>query len=431
MKTKKNLVSLVLMSIVTAATVFGFASCNNYMDDDNDVVEPVMKRLPSVNTPIERTVLVYMAGKNDLTSDPAKHFLNKDLEEIKEGSLRLNDSDCLLVFVRRYLENNNLETPWLARIWKGEVIDSISVEDMGITKTDACACDPLVMETVMRYAFSNYQARNDYGLVLWSHSSGWIIENEVPTTRGYGLDNGNYVGGSGKWINVPTMKNILEKMPHLKFIMADCCHFMCLESLYELRQVADYVIGSPAEIPGEGAPYKDVVPAMFEKDTFYNTIVEKYHASQHGCLPLSVVKMSEMENVAQATSYVLQSVKANLGGAYADLTGMIHYGHLGHKAVFYPENNFFFDAGDFLSRYASESDYLQWKQALDKAVVLKRIGYTWDTQKAWRIFFTDFQMTEEKFHGVSMFIPQNPAKGNYAKYNEDIKQMEWDKITEN
>ena len=221
------------------------------------------------------------------------------------------------------------------------------------------------------------------------------------------------------------MKSILEKMPHLKFIMADCCHFMCLESLYELRSVADYVIGSPAEIPGEGAPYKDVVPAMFEKDTFYNTIVEKYHASQQGCLPLSVVKMSEMENVAQATGYALQSVKANLGDAYADLTGMIHYGHLGHKAVFYPENNFFFDAGDFLSRYASESDYLQWKQALDKAVVLKRIGYTWDTQKTWRIFFTDFQMTEEKFHGVSMFIPQNPSKGNYAKYNEDIKQMEW------
>ena len=34
-------------------------------------------------------------------------------------------------------------------------------------------------------------------------------------------------------------------------------------------------------------------------------------------------------------------------------------------------------------------------------------------------------MTEEKFHGVSIFIPQDPMEGNYAKYNEDIKQMEW------
>ena len=78
------------------------------------------------------------------------------------------------------------------------------------------------------------------------------------------------------------------------------------------------------------------------------------------------------------------------------------------------------------SNYMDEEyDYQQWKQALDKAVVLKRIGYTWDTQKIWRIFYTDFEMTEEKFHGVSMFIPQNAEKGKYAKYNEDIKQMEW------
>lgn len=133
------------------------------------------------------------------------------------------------------------------------------------------------------------------------------------------------------------------------------------------------------------------------------SMVEKYHASVNGNLPLSVVKMSEMEHVAQATANVMQSVKAN----------------------FNPEYNFFFDAGDFISRYASESDYQQWKQALDKAVVLKRIGYRWDTANIWRYAFVDFEMTEEKFHGVSMFIPQAPTIGEYAKMNEDIKQMEW------
>ena len=135
--------------------------------------------------------------------------------------------------------------------------------------------------------------------------------------------------------------------------------------------------------------------------------------------------MSEMDEVAYATANVLQGVKASLGSDYADLTGMIHYGHVGKRALFYPEDNFFFDAGDFISRYASESDYQYWKQALDKAVVMKRIGYKWDTVDAWRIFYVDFEMTEEKFHGVSMFIPQSPAKGKYAEYNENIKKMEW------
>ena len=67
---------------------------------------------------------------------------------------------------------------------------------------------------------------------------------------------------------------------------------------------------------------------------------------------------------------------------------------------------------------------------MDKAVILKRIGYTWDTMKVWRNFYDDFEMTEAKFHGVSMFIPQDPDMGKYAKYNEDIKQFEWYKATE-
>jgi hypothetical protein len=29
------------------------------------------------------------------------------------------------------------------------------------------------------------------------------------------------------------------------------------------------------------------------------------------------------------------------------------------------------------------------------------------------------------YHGVSMFVPQDPTAGNYAKYNQDIKKMSW------
>ena len=425
MKTKKNLVKLVLMSILTAVMTTSMTACSS---DDDIMPQDYNMGITRHDTPINRTVLVYMAGKNNLSSNPVHNYLNHDLEEIKEGSRKIGDSDCLLVFVRRFLKDNNMETPWLARIKNGEVVDSVSVTDMGIMKDDARACDPEVMEQVMHYAYSHYPATRDYGLVLWSHSTGWMMEDEMPASAGrraFGVDTGNYIHGSEKWINIPTMENILEKMPHLKFIMADCCHFMCLESLYELRHVTDYVIGSPAEIPGQGAPYDEIVPSLFEQDTFYSSIVEKYHASVQGNLPLSVVKMSEMDQLAQATKYAMQSVEANLGGDYADLTGLIHYGHLGNNMTFHAENNFFFDAGDFIRRYASEADYQQWKEALDKAVILKRIAYFWDSYHRWRDFFVDFEMTEDKFHGVSMFIPQDPDKGNYAQYNEDIKQMQW------
>ena len=38
---------------------------------------------------------------------------------------------------------------------------------------------------------------------------------------------------------------------------------------------------------------------------------------------------------------------------------------------------------------------------------------------------TYFTVTDEKMHGVSMFVPQDPTKGNYAKWNVDIKRTAW------
>ncbi len=426
MKTMKNLAKLVLMSILTAATTVSFTACTSedeLMSNENWTADKGSTRQPMQP---ERTVLIYMAGKNDLTMNENKiDYLEKDMKEIKEGSKKLSDKDCILVFVRRYQKDNMIETPWLARIWRGEVTDSVSVADMGISMSDARACDPEVMERVMNYAYTKYAATRDYGLVLWGHGTGWMVENDVAGTRGYGVDNGNYIGGSGKWMNVPTLNSILQKMPHMKFILCDCCHMMSLEALYELRNVTDYMIGSPAEIPGKGAPYDTILPALFEKDTFCGSIIERYHASVKGNLPLSAVKMSEMDCVAQATAQALQSVKASLGGGYADMKGIIHYGYVGNGWEHNEVHNFFYDAGDFMSRYASAADYQMWNEALSKAVVMKRIGYEWETCRLWRSFYSDFKMTEEKFHGVSMFVPQNPSNGQYARFNDDIKQMEW------
>ena len=53
----------------------------------NQIVDPKAKTQ-------SKTVLVYMAGRNDLAS-----YVNADLNEMKEGSKRLGNNDNLLVFV--------------------------------------------------------------------------------------------------------------------------------------------------------------------------------------------------------------------------------------------------------------------------------------------------------------------------------------------
>ena len=336
-------------------------------------------------------------------------------------------SNTQLVFVRRDIQG---EKPWLARISNGEVTDSVSLEDMGIGTSNMQACNPDLMEQVIRYAFDHYPA-NDYGLVLGGHSTGWLIDQEPGSTRAFGVDNGDgytYSSKNKRWINVPTIARVLECVPHLKFIFADCCNFMCLETMYELRNVTDYIIGSPAEIPAEGAPYDQMMPAFFEKNTFCTSIIDIYHRTQNGELPLSVVKTSALEHLASATRYALDIVQNKIANGYADTQDLIHYGYSGSSIQFHQEYNLFYDAGDFFRTQLSESDYQLWKQALDEAVVEKRFAKQWRTCMTWRYIYSDFEMTEEKYHGVSMYIPQdsNTEYGKYyAQNNEDIKQLKW------
>ena len=178
------------------------------------------------------------------------------------------------------------------------------------------------------------------------------------------------------------MASILKRMPHLKFIMTDCCNMMCLENLYELRSVCDYMIGSPAEIPDQGAPYDQIVTDMFAEGKFYSNIITKYYNATRGYLPLTAVKTSEMDNVARATRTALRT-------------------------------------------FAPADVYQQWNQVLNRAVVDLRESAKWATDKPWSMKYADFSASEEKMHGVSMFVPQDPSRGNYARFNEDIKKMEW------
>ena len=236
---------------------------------------------------------------------------------------------------------------WVARIKNGAVTDSVSLSDLGIRSSDGQnrASDPEVMEGVIHYAFSHYPATcGNYGLVIEGHGSGWLMKPEVERSRSRaaGVDFGNdSYSGDGRWINVPTMASILKRMPHLKFIMTDCCNMMCLENLYELRSVCDYMIGSPA---------------------FYSNIITKYYNATRGYLPLTAVKTSEMDNVARATRTALRT-------------------------------------------FAPADVYQQWSQVLNRAVADQRESARWATDKPWSMKYADFSASEEKMHGVSMFVP--------------------------
>lgn len=333
-----------------------------------------------------RAVLVYMAADNNLDSQ-----VRGDLSEMMEGSKLLGDDSRLIVFIDR-----RHERPYILEIANGDTVRMESFDE------ELDSSDPETLRTAMRWLTDHYQAKS-YGLVLWGHADGWIIYDDQPQQearrRGYGID---YTAGS--WMNITDMARVLGDFPRLTFIFADCCAFMSVESMYELRGVADYIIGSPAEVPSEGAPYQTVVPQLFNPDArFYERIVDTYFAQKRTYylyteeVPLTVVKTSEMERLAAATRDMLASFVPTLPDS--------RYPGVGEVIYYYKHT--LFDMNDFILVHASADNYAAWRQAFDAAVVYKTFASRW---RARYVNFTDFTVTEDRCGGISMYVPQNPSR---------------------
>ncbi len=366
-----------------------------------------------------RTVLIYMAAENNLgRNNNGERFAYDDILEIKKG-VRTIGNNHLVVYVDKCNDPDpefNDPTPYMLHFHEGELKDSIPLKE-------TYTADAAVLEMVARQAFDSWPAKS-YALCLWGHGTGWTINNDSlkynARKKAYGGDTGNnsYSSAGRYWMNIPSMKLALSRLPHLDYIFADCCNMMCLEVAYELKDVTDYLFGSPAEIPAAGASYDRIVTEMFNTNiaSVYKNIIDHYNDKKS--VPLSCVKTSEMENLASVTKATLKQMRADHvehgeDFIYPNMAGLIHYYYD------YSKKQQYYDAWDFMLNHGGGPT---WKQALDRAVVYKRIAKNWDTDKTWGFYYNDFEMTDAKFGGVSMFVPTSLQK---ITENKTITQMGW------
>jgi len=164
-------------------TLLLFSACNSSYEDN-----PLVPTEPES----ERSVLIYMAAENNLSS-----FSDINLENIKLSSKSLKDNQNLIVYVDRYEIK-----PYMARVKDGVLVDSVAMEE-------SSSADPAVMENVIRQMRTKYPAKS-YGLVLWGHSTGWLFSNDsIPyaPTRAYGVD----WNPKTCWMNIPSMARAIAK----------------------------------------------------------------------------------------------------------------------------------------------------------------------------------------------------------------------------
>lgn len=371
---------------------------DNIIDDDDE---------PTPTETAARTVLAYMVGDNQSSgASDLSSLLKVNLDSMKVGMKSVDSSDCnLLVYSK--LSGSNYS--YLIRL---ENENSTVVADTLYSYSDVNPLSQSTMLSVIQTTFSLYPAES-YGLVFLSHAEGW-----VPASTSASRSIGMYHSTS---MDIADFQEVLSTSGyHLDYILFDACFMSSVEVAYELRNEVDYIIGSPTEIPGPGADYSAVVPALFLAndyaegiaDAYYQPYAEKYtgntptsNENWTGGVSISVIATANLENLASSTRQILS--------AYAydnDLSDIMYYDRRSTR--------YYYDLDGLINHLTGgNSDYTTWRTAFDAAV-----PYWQTTARNYSSYGGMFSM--DGASGVSTFISRSSTSSStltfYQSYDWSV-----------
>jgi len=347
---------------------------------------------PEPEITLERLTVVYIIAENSLSS-----FADFDISEMRKAMGSIPDSCKLAIYID---ESSNQTKPRIITMDATEGEQTIYQY-----QTDPISTDSATMQQALSIIMEKCPARH-YGLVLWSHGSGWIPPKK---RRTIGIDNGrNSSSNDGSEMNISTLANVLQKTNvHWDYIFFDACFMQGVEVAYELRNVTDWCIGSPAEIPGNGAPYDYIMTDLFRpSEEAWRISEDYYNYYQFGTgLVISAITTSELEELAAATAPFVTKVDT-----FPSTDGIQVYRN---PDDFSPQ---YHDMGSAMHKWLTEAEYQEWKEAMNRAVPHHYATDRWMTQ-----YFFDARITDpENVISMSMYIP---VKGHIL--NAYYKQTSW------
>lgn len=422
------------LAVCLAAFVAVFQSCSKV--EPKDVVFEEK----------EKTILLYFASHNNLSTDAATN-----ISKIISGYV---PSDGYIVM---YCNNFDLQTRQMKDTLP--VLVNVYKDKKGAVQIDTIykfpyqnSCTKNAMKSVINITKTICPAK-EYGLVLWSHGTGWLpagyytldpstssdegkrMAAFAPAGNAFGRANAPRQSGQtlfpepeggvdpyahmvksfGSELGVEmSVFDIQEAIgdTHFDFIALDACLMGGIEIAYQLKDCCDYVISSPAEILTDSFPYDKVIERMFNKDyagvakdfyDYYNAQSGEYRSAT-----ISTVKCSELEAVADEAAKLFAVHRSDIPSL--DVTKVQRY--------FRFNDHWFYDFKDYLDNLCGTSETAALGEALQKAVIAK---------------YTTGQMISliidpAKFSGLSSYI-NNPVEATlttyYQKYawNEKVQMI--------
>ncbi|MDR2562323.1 MAG: hypothetical protein LBC98_00080 [Prevotellaceae bacterium] len=349
-----------------------------------------------------RTVIVYMAADNDL--------YNNAISNINDMEAGMGNFNGRLIVYLDPPEHAERSEPYILEIRhdNSRTINSPTVKSY----SEHNSASATVMEQVIRDIIKMYPAES-YGLVLWSHGTGWLPEgaygslirslshSAAPAVKTFARD--SYSGDEME------IRNIAAHLPvKFDFILFDVCLMAGVEVAYELRNSADYIIASAAEVLADGFPYEKTVPCLFGNEAKLVEAAQNYmnhYGSKVGAYrsaTISVTKTGELENLYEKVRGLVRHKVSERNAL--DKTGVQKYDRLS-KTVF-------FDLEDFVEQLCLGEDLSSFQNQLAKTVIYK--GHT-------PSFVNEYNITRSC--GLSCYIPSASAAHDVA-----YALLEWSNI---
>lgn len=346
--------------------------------------DPVNEEPPQF-TEKQKTVLVYMVANNNLSSQA-----ENNLESMKKGFVPAEDN--LLVYM--HLVSSN---PVLLHLYKDE--SGKAVQDTVYRFPPQNSADSKSLANVLKVSRTMFPAQ-EYGLVLWSHGTGWLPQGYY--SKSFGSD-------AGKEMDVIELAKALPCK--MEFVIFDACLMGGIEVAYELKDSVDYVLSSPTEILSQGFPYDKIMKHIFKTPIEMESVAREYFDFYNGqsgsyrSATVSLVKSSALDELAVEAAKIFRNYGDNISNV--DTLSIQRY-YRGGK-------HWFYDLGGLVNSLSGGDDSA-FRQALDKAVVYK------DATP----YFIEVPVAKSKYSGLSTYIPSPTADPVLLKYYANFK---WSKDT--
>jgi hypothetical protein len=340
-----------------------------------------------------RTVLVYLGVDNNFHPEAKQKIdtLTAYWNKNTDGNLLIyaddGDSSALIHIYHSY--------------YKGNVADTIAIYP------PENSANPATLTRVLNMLQTDYPAQS-YGLIVLSHATGWLpAEMSYPALalRSIILDK-----STNESDNYMELSDFAAAIPYkLDFIIFDACFMGSIEVAYELKDKADYIVASPAEVLTPGFVYSSMMQHLFALQADLVSVAREfyeYYDNQSGLLrsaTVSVVKTAVLDALLQAGRLSFSDVVA--GGYDERLQDIQTFG--------YGTQKIYFDLGDYVQQLSPEL-YEEFQAALDKCVIYKA-----NTPSYYSAGKPNSLMPVRAFGGLSVYIPQ----AAYPQANEACKKL--------